>query len=262
MSRDHHDQHRRWVSALAVLLFVLVWELVCQLQLVEPILLSSPSRIAVAGYRLAGTGALTSDLWFTLQVFVTSLTIATILGVALGFLIGYSPWAYDALNPFIVTASSLPKIVLMPLIVLWLGIGFSANVFLATLMGSFPIIVSVHGGIRSLERDFITLARAYGASRTQLLRAIVLPGITPFVLAGLRVAVSYAMVGALIAEFFASSQGLGYRMVLYMANFRVDEFFVCMVLVAAVTLVGGAGVHWLERRVEAWRPPAFQRPGM
>ncbi len=254
--------HRRWVSFAAVVGFLLAWELVCRLEWVNPILLSSPTRIAAAALRLLDDGALGADLAFTLRVFVTSLTIATAVGIAIGFVMGYSALAYDALNPFIITASALPKIVLMPLIVLWLGIGFTSNVFLGTLMGSFPIIMSVYAGVRSLDRDFVMLARAYRASRAQMLRAIVLPGITPFVLSGLRVAVSYTMVGALIAEFFASSEGIGYRVVLYMSNFHVDEFFVCICLVAAVTLSCSAGVHWLERRVEAWRPPTFDVPGM
>ena len=88
-----------------------------------------------------------------------------------------------------------------------------------------------------------------------------MPGVAPSVLAGLRVAVTYGMVGALIAEFFASSQGMGYRMVLYMANFQVDEFYLCVVMVAIFSLLSTAAVQALERRVEGWRPPTFQQPG-
>ena len=256
------DGHRRWVSFVAVGLFLLAWELVCRFELVNPVLLSSPTRIASAALRIASSGALASDALFTAEVFFVSLTVAVVAGLVLGFALGYSTLAFDALNPFIFTANSLPKIVLMPLIVLWLGIGFAANVFLGALMGSFPIIMSVYAGVRSLDRDYILLARSYRATRWHTLRAIVLPGITPFALAGLRIAVSYAMVGTLIAEFFASSEGLGYRMILYMSNFRVDEFFVCICVVAGLTLACSSVVHRLERRVEAWRPSAFQVPGM
>jgi ABC-type nitrate/sulfonate/bicarbonate transport system permease component len=248
-------KRRRWVSVLAVVLFFLAWQLICTLVLVSPVLLASPSQIAVTGWRLIIAGDLNTDTLFTLSVFVTGLGLAVLFGVAVGLLIGFSDLAFDALQPFIVTASALPKIVLMPLVVLWFGIGMSGNVFLSMMMGAFPIIMSIHAGIKSLDQDLLLLARAYGASRWLTFRSIVLPGLTPFLLGGLRVAVSYTMVGALIAEFFASSEGLGYRMVLTMSNFHVAEFFVCIVLVAFLTLAFQSIVHWLERKVEGWRPP-------
>ena len=251
-----------WVSVGAVAICLTAWEAICRLELVSPVLLSSPSRIAVTGFRLLRSGALDADLLFTFEVFSVSVATALVAGVAIGFAMGFSPWVYHALNPFIVVANSLPKIVLMPLIVLWIGISMSANVFLGALMASFPIIISVFTGVRGLDHDFVLLARSFGAGRWLTLRAVVIPGVTPFVLAGARVGISYAMVGVLIAEFFGSNRGTGYRMVLYMSNFRIDEFFVCIVIVAAFTLACVAVVHRLERRVEAWRPAAFRIPGM
>jgi len=247
-----------WLSVGAVCAFVLGWEAAHRLGWLNPVLLSSPTRIADEGWRLLSTGALTADLVFTLEVFCVSVIAAVVTGMLVGFAIGYSALAYHVMNPFIVTANSLPKIVLMPLIVLWLGIGMSANVFLATLMASFPVITSTYAGVKTLDRDYVLLARSFGASRGHMMRAIVLPGITPYVLSGLRVGISYAMVGALIAEFFASSKGVGYRMVLFMSNFQVDAFFVCMTMVAVFTLACTSLVHWLERRVDAWRPSAFR----
>lgn len=255
--------HRPWVSVSAVAVFLVTWELAAQTAWLDPLLVSSPTRIASAAWRLAASGALVEDAAFTLEVFGASLAIALASGVTIGVATGVSTIAYDALNPFVASASSLPKIVLMPVIALWLGIGLAGNVVLGALMGSFPILTNVHAGVRSLDRDMVLLARAYGASRWMLFRAIILPAVTPFVLAGLRVAVSYAMVGALIAEFFASSRGLGYRMVVFTASFRVDEFFVCVGLVLSVTLSCTGLVHMLERRVQGWRPDALARaPGM
>jgi NitT/TauT family transport system ATP-binding protein len=145
----------------------------------------------------------------------------------------------------------------MPLVVLWLGIGMSANLFLGAFMASFPIIIGTYTGVSCLERDFTLLAKSFGASRRQTLLTIVLPGLTPYVLSGLRLGVNYAMVGILIAEFFASSRGLGYRMVLYMSNFEIAYFFVCMVIVVVLTLVSTSVVYGIEHFVQAWRPSAF-----
>jgi len=246
------------ISGASVLAFFICWEVLAVTGGINPVLISSPSRVISAGIYLLSEGALNDDIAFTLKVFTLSVTIAVIVGVGLGFAIGTNKTAYYLLNPFITVANSLPKIVLMPLIMLWLGLTMSANVFLGALMASFPIIISVYTGVRSLDRDFIELAEVYDASPWFVFRMIILPGITPFVLSGMRVAISYAMVGCLIAEFFASSEGIGYRMVLYMSNFEVDAFFVCMVLVAGFTLSIASLVHRLERRIEAWRPAAFR----
>ena len=251
-----------WRSFAVVLVFLMLWEAAGQLAWINPVLLSHPSDIASEALRLFRAGELISDMGFTLRIFATSFVVAWILGVAVGFAIGYSKLAHDIASPFLVVANSLPKIVLMPLLVLWFGIGSSANIFLGTLMASFPILQSVRSGVKSLDPDLVRLGRVYGASPWLLLRRIVLPGITPFVLSGMRVAISYGMVGVLIAEFFGASQGLGYRMVLYSADFQIAAFFVCIIIVAIVTLLLTSFVHLLEKRAEGWRPSAFERPGL
>ncbi len=252
----------RWISLSAIVAFGLLWELLARTGAVDPVLVSAPSRILTAAWRLSTPGALLADAGFTLRVFGVSLILSTGIGVGLGAAIGTSATLQRALSPFIVGLNALPKIVLMPLIVLWLGIGPAANVSLATLMGSFPILTSTTAGIQSLDPDLILLGRSFGASRGRLWRDVVLPGVAPYVLSGIRVAVSYAMVGALIAEFFASSRGIGHRMILYMSNFYVDAFFLCAVGVAAFVAGCTLLVAALERRLLRWRPPVPQPPGM
>jgi NitT/TauT family transport system permease protein len=251
-----------WLSWVTGCGFLALWEVAARLEWINPVLTSAPSRILTAATALADPGALAADLLFTLRVFGLSLGLAGVGGVLLGFAVGLSPALQRAAYPFLATLNALPKIVLMPLLVLWLGIGMKAGVALSTLMAGFPILTAVSAGARSLDADYVRLGRAFGAGRWLLWRAILLPGVAPYALAGLRVAVSYGMVGALIAEFFASSRGVGYRMVLYMANFQVDAFFLCIVLVAAFTLGCTALVQALERRVEGWRPSAFEVPGL
>ncbi len=245
------------ISGASVTLALLVWEGICRAGLVSPVLLSPPSRVAVVGAELVASGALTEDLLFTAGVFALSMVIAAAVGLSLGFLMGASRVAWHALNPFVVVANSLPKVVLMPLVLLWLGISVSANVFLGSLMASFPILINVAGGVRGMDVELMNLARAFRAGRWLTVRAVVLPAVTPHALAGLRVGVSYGMVGVLIAEFFGANRGTGHRMLVYIANFHVAEFFVCVVLVAAFTLACVGVVALLERRVEAWRPSAF-----
>jgi NitT/TauT family transport system permease protein len=245
------------VAVSAVLGFLLAWEAICRLGMVSPVLLTPPTRVATAAFHLLLTPTIHRDLAFTVSVYLVSLAVATIVGSSTGFLMGYSASVYQVINPFVVALNSMPKIILMPLIVLWLGIGVSTNLCLGALMAGFPIAIATYTGVRSLEQDFVLLAKSFGAGTLTTLRSIVLPGVAPFVVSGLRVGLNYAMVGVLTAEFFASSQGIGYRMVLFISNFEVESFFGCMALVVGFTLACTAAVARLEHALQNWRPVAL-----
>ncbi|MBL4846244.1 MAG: ABC transporter permease [Planctomycetes bacterium] len=255
------ERQRTWPAHATALGFLISWELASRFELINPVLVSSPSRISVAGWDMLSTSGIYPDLGFTLGVFALSVILGVGGGTVAGLALGTHKTLYQALNPFVVATNALPKIVLMPLIMLWLGVGFAANVFLGALMASFPILVSTFTGVRSLEQEYMVLARSFRASKWTIARSVVLPGVLPYVLSGLRVGVNYALVGALIGEFFGADRGIGYRMNLYMANFQVDQFFVCLVLVALFAVACTSLVHRLEQRVERWRPSALGRSG-
>ncbi len=245
------------IAASSVGLFFAAWEALSRSGWVNPVLISSPSRIARTIPQLLGDPTLGADAAHTFGVFAAAVSLALCFGTGTGLLIGYSRAAASALSPFIFAFNALPKIVLIPLLVLWLGVGWKSNLALAAFMASFPVITATHSAVRSLERDLVLVARAFGATRWKLLRSIVMPGITPYLLAGLKVGINYAMVGVLIGEFFASSQGIGYRMLMGMQNFEVDAFFSSLLLVAGFVLLCIALVSSLERRVQSWRPSAL-----
>lgn len=226
--------------------------------MVSKVLLTPPSVITETAVELIQNPTVRDDLWFSISVYLLSIAIAIVAGVAIGFLMGYSPAFYRAVNPFVVALNSIPKIILMPVIVLWLGIGISANLFLGSLMAGFPIAISTYSGVRSLERDYVLLARAFRAGRITTFRTVVVPGIAPYVVSGLRVGVNYAMVGILTAEFFASSRGIGHRIMIFVSNFEVEEFFAATALVVVFTFTVTALVGRLERVVQRWRPVALE----
>ena len=246
----------RAAGLLAALVALAAWEGVCRGGLVSPVLLAPPTRVAAAAYRLVLSPAVQQDIAYTAGVYALSLGVALVGGTPIGLLMGSSDRVYRLVNPFVVALNCLPKIVLMPLITLWMGIGLQASVLLGALMAAFPIAIASCSGVRSLEQDLILLARSFHAGRWLTARAIVLPGITPFVVSGLRVGLSYAMVGVLTAEFFASSQGIGYRMVALVSNFQIDAFYGCLALVVALALSLTGLVAALERRLQSWRPAA------
>lgn len=242
------------VSLASVVVFFTGWEAAYQADLVNPVFFSAPSRIFSAATDVLESGTLQEDLSITLTAYAISILIAGFAGVLMGLTTGASELAYRVFNPFIVSLNALPKIVLMPMVLLWFGLGLSAKVFLGALMAGFPIIVNVQSGVRNLERDHIMLARAFGASPKVIFQSIVLPSLVPYLLAGLRVGMTYAMVGVLIVEFFASSAGIGYRMVLTTQNFQIDAFFVLLLVVIAVILTCTSLVRLAEKHFGRWRP--------
>jgi len=250
--------NRREIRAVVPVIVVIgLWELCCRAGLVSPVLLSSPSEIIKAGAGLAASGGIGQDLRSTLGAFASCLTLAALLGTLAGAAMGYSPSVYSIVNPFFVSMNSIPKIALMPVLVLWLGIGTAPKIFLGTLMGSFPIAVSVLAGMRAVEREYVLLARSFGAGPMRILRSVILPGLVPYTLAGLRVAVNYVLVGILTAEFFAADQGIGFKMVLFSSNFEVASYFALLVFIALLAILSTAAIQAVEQRLASRRAEPF-----
>ena len=249
---------KRWPSLALFVGLAALWELVSRTGWANPVLVSSPSRIARAAAAMLRSPELAADLAYSFQVFALALVLAVALGTGTGLLIGWSSLAHRLVHPFVIALNAIPKIALMPLIVLWLGIGRPSGVFLAALMASFPVVIATSAGLRAIEREHVVVARAFGASPTFLIRSVVLPGVLPYLVSGLRVGINYALVGVILAEFFAASRGIGYRMLATMQNFEVDAFFVCLLLVAAFALFMTALLRALETRMHAWHPDAFE----
>lgn len=239
-----------WFSLAAA---AVLWEAAGRGGLVNPVLLSTPLRILAEGWSLAGSPGVWRDFAATFSVFTAALILALTLGTAVGLGMAVSRTFERMFNPYVVALNAAPKIALMPLIVLWCGIGWPSKLCLATLMGAFPVIVGVFAAVKGLERDHVLLARAYGAPPWLILRKVLLPGVVPAILASSRVAVNYALVGVLIVEFFAADSGLGHRMVVASADFRVDSFFALLMLLMGCALVLSEAVGALEKRLVAWR---------
>ncbi|MBI3548904.1 MAG: ABC transporter permease [Elusimicrobia bacterium] len=242
----------RFGAPLSFLCVLALWETSCRLRWVSPVLLSAPSRIVASLASLMGSGALTGDLAATASALLLSLAIALAAGGALGVGMGLSQPTFRLIHPYLVSLNAIPKVALMPVLVLWFGLGLPPKVFLGAFMGSFPIAMAAYGGVRSLESDLLMMARSFGAGRMMILREVVLPGLLPHVLPALRVAANYALVGVLIVEFFAADRGLGYRIIVYSSNFQTEAFFALLLLVAAMGLACASTVGFLERRLVRW----------
>jgi NitT/TauT family transport system permease protein len=242
---------RRVVLPLAVFVgLVLAWEAAVKVLHVQPIVLPPPSGVALTMARTAGPIAF--HAWHTLVTTLLGFVAAVGLGLLLGFAIGGSATVNDAFYPLLVGFNSIPKAALVPLLVMWFGIGTVPAVLTAFLLAFFPVAVNVAVGLATLESELRDVLRSLGASRWQIFRKVGVPRTMPLFFASLKVAVSSAFVGSVISETVASNAGIGYLMAVAASDFNTRLAFGGLAVLAAMGVLLYGIFAVIERRMTAW----------
>jgi NitT/TauT family transport system permease protein len=229
---------------------VLVWEAAVTLLRVHPIVLPPPSGVAVTMARTAGPIAY--HAWHTLVTTLLGFAAAVGLGLLLGFAIGSSATVNAALYPLLVAFNSIPKAAVVPLLVMWFGIGTVPAVLTAFLLAFFPVAVNVAVGLATLESELRDVLRSLGASRWQIFRKVGVPRTMPLFFASLKVAVSSAFVGSVISETVAANAGIGYLMAVAASDFNTQLAFGGLAVLAAMGVLLYGVFAVIERRMTAW----------
>lgn len=236
-----------WLTALAAFL---IWELCCKGFAVPEVILPAPSQILrslVQFWPVIQTGALQ-----TLLTTLIGFAMAIVFGVLLGVLVGASPAIYRAINPLMIGFNSIPKVAIVPVLVMWFGIGTVPAVLCAFLTAFFPIAVNVATGIAHLEPELADVLRSLGATRTVILRKVALPRALPFLFASLKVAITLAFVGSVVSEMVASNAGIGYLLLNASSSFRVPLVFASLFVVAIMGILMYGISDLIERRSTSW----------
>ena len=242
---------RRVALPLAVFIaLLLVWELAVRLLGVHPIVLPPPSGIALTMVGMGGPIAF--HAWHTLVTTLIGFGAAVGLGLLLGFAIGSSATVNDALYPLLVGFNSIPKAAVVPLLVMWFGIGTVPAVLTAFLLAFFPVAVNVAVGLATLEGELRDVLRSLGASRGQIFRKVGVPRTMPLFFASLKVAVSSAFVGSVISETVASNAGIGYLMAVAASDFNTRLAFGGLAVLAALGVLLYGIFAAIERRMTSW----------
>jgi NitT/TauT family transport system permease protein len=242
----------RWMITVAsVALVLVVWEIFGRR--INPVFGSYPSAIAEAFWELLITGQLWSALYESLRPFVVGYALAIIVGVPLGLFIGGFRAAEAALGLYITAGYAMPLVALVPLLILWLGLGFAVKVAVIFLMALFPICINTWLGVTAVPKTLIEVGKSFVAPDTVILRRIILPATLPYIMAGIRLAVGRAVVGMVIAEFFTTISGLGAVIINSANNFDTATMFVPIIILMLMAI----GLNWLigfvERRVAPWQ---------
>ena len=237
-------------AAVLASLFAL-WEAYVELSGIDPVTLPAPSRILDAGW--ASRDALWSNSLVTIKETLVGLAVSVGLGVALALVIDAFAPARRALYPLLVGSQTVPIVVIAPLLVLWFGFELTPKVVVVTLYTFFPITVALVSGLAATDAEALVLMRTLGARRLQTLRLLQIPQALPYLFTGLRIAVTYAMVGAVFAEWSGAREGLGIYVLLMKNSFRTDLVFAAVFLIALLSLLLFALVALAQRLVVRWR---------
>ncbi len=254
LRREHRwslYDHPNIIRTASVLVFLAVWELYGRQT--DPILFTYPTAIAVAFWNLLWSGELIRQLLVSLSALAAGFGAALFLGVALGLVMGRSRIAEAFFEPHVNALYSTPQVALTPLLMMWLGLGFTVKVSVVFLFAFFPVLINTASGAKNVSASMIEVGRAYLASRRQIMFKVVLPAALPFIMAGVRIAVGRAVVGMIIAELFTAITGLGAMLSLYGNIFETAKMFVVIIVLAVlgVTLIHAA--QMLERKMARWK---------
>lgn len=243
--------------ALLLLAFLAVWQVGVTVLQVQPWLLPSPLQILRAGW--AARGLLAPHIWQTAQETLIGFACALAIGLSLGILMDFSPRVRAALYPLLVFSQTIPIIAIAPLLIIWFGYGILPKIIVVALVCFFPIVVNTADGLRSTDPDQIALLRTMGATRRDTFLKVQLPGALPMVFAGVKVGITYSVVGAIIGEWVGASRGLGVFMLRATNSFRTDWVFVSIALTAILSVLLFGLVTLIERTVLAWHYAATRK---
>ena len=242
----------RWAITLASIGSVLaVWEIFGRH--INPIFGSYPSAIGEAFWELAQTGQLGAALYDSLQPFIAGYLLAIVLGVPLGLVIGRFRTAEAALGIYVTAGYAMPLVALVPLLILWLGLGFKVKVAVVFLMSVFPICINTWLGVTAVPKTLIEVGKSFVAPDHVILRRIVLPATLPYIMAGVRLAVGRAVVAMVIAEFFTTISGLGAIIINSANNFDTATMFVPIIVLMVLAIGLNSLIGLIERWVAPWQ---------
>ena len=245
------EKIRNWaIPTLAVVLFFLIWEGIVLIFHIPKFVLPAPSVVIRALWQWGRIIAWHSGQ--TLYTTILGFSIAVIVGLVLGWAVGFSTMLYKALYPLLIAFNSIPKVAIVPILVIWFGIGTIPAVLTAFLISFFPILVNVATGLATLEPELRDVLLSLGATQFQIFRKVGLPRTLPYFFGSLKVAVTMAFVGSVISETVASNRGIGYLMIAASSRFDVPLVFAGLFAIALMGVGLYAIAAILEARLTRW----------
>ena len=241
------------LGALSVVLFFVAWQAVFLVVPMDPLFITKPSLVAEGLVRLINSGELFYDLSVSAVPFFYGFVAAVVVGVPLGIVMGWRVRVGYALDPLMTALYASPLVALAPLVVIFLGVGVSGKAIIIFVLSVFPFVFNTYAGVRTVDRLLINVVRSLGGTEKDLYLKVIFPSVLPYVVAGARIAVGRALIGILVGEFFAASEGIGYAIARFGDMFALDNMFACILVITVLAVLFTEGIRWAERAAFPWR---------
>ncbi len=241
------------LGGLSVVLFVAAWQAMFLVVPFDPLFISKPSLIANGLVDLVTSGDLFHDLAVSAVPFLYGFSAAVIIGVPLGVVMGWRVRVGYALDPLMTVFYASPLVALAPLVVIFFGVGVGGKALIIFFLSVFPFVFNACAGVRAVDHLLINVVRSLGGSERDLYFKVIFPSVLPYIVAGARIAVGRALIGVLVGEFFAASEGIGYAISRFGDIFALDRMFGCIITIMVIAVALTEGIRWTERTAFPWR---------
>lgn len=245
------SMHHRLVSLGSVIVVLIAWQIVGSR--IDPIFLSTPTKIASAAGTMISDGSLLPAFMASIKPMLLGYVIAAAIGIPLGLVIGRSKVVEAAVGSFIVAGYAMPLVALIPLFVLWFGLHTEVKIVVVATMSVFPVVINTWAGAQAVDRTLVEVGKAFGVRPVGIVRKIVLPASVPFIISGLRLGVGRAVIGIIIAEFFTAISGLGGLVLNAGQSFDTASMFVPIIILMLLGIGLTRLVGYVERKVAPWQ---------
>ena len=253
--RSFYKRHESLILGGGAVVFTMaVWQAFWSAGKISPLFFSGPSAIVERFWDELMHGRLRGDMRYSGLNFVLGFAMALVLGVILGVIIGWYRRVEMLLNPFVNALYAIPRVAMIPLIIIWFGIGIWSKVFIVFMTAFFPILINTIGGIRATDPDLLRAARAFCASDWQIFKTLAVPGAVPFILTGIRQGVALGLIGVVVGEMFGGSEGIGFMVAYGSQTFDTAQLFVGVMVIAFAGILLTALTERLEHHFSRWRP--------
>jgi len=254
MKRLLVSRYRLIMGTLSVLSFFALWELLLTYVMeYNPFFISKPSLIAAAAVDLVASGELWTDLWVSGVPFIIGFTGAVLVGIPIGLVMGWRRRVEYALDPFLTALYASPLVALAPLLIVMFGVGVQGKAVLIFLLAVFPFIFNAYAGVRSVDRLLVNVVRSMGGGEKDLYLKVIVPSTLPYLVAGARIALGRGIVGIIVGEFYAASEGIGHAVSWYGDNYLLSEMFVCILMLMIIAVIFTEALRHAEIAVAPWR---------
>lgn len=256
------NQEKKILGTTAVILFLTLWEFMggtlsaynpIPFLKINPMFMSAPSAIWQAAVGLFTSGEIYNDLYVSGIEFSVGLLISILVGIPFGIGCGWYKKMSYIFDPFINAMNATPRVALLPLVIIWLGIGILSKVGIIFLGAVFPILINARDGVKTTPANLLNAAKSFGASELQIFTSVVLPSTLPFLITGLRLGVGRALIGVMVGELYAATAGIGFMITVAGATFQTDKVFVGILIFATTGIFCIELIGKLERRFDKWR---------